>query len=157
MARIDNFFRYLIEQGGSDLHLSEGQPPKIRVHGTVSVIPNEEVLEGNTFLEMLSEICDPKAFQIYMDKGDLDFAYEMDEMSRFRCNYLKQQNGLAAVFRLIPTEIAALEDLGVPAVVKEFATMRSGLVLVTGPTGSGKSTTLAALLAERVLAALARA
>jgi twitching motility protein PilT len=70
----------------------------------------------------------------------------MDDASRFRCNYLKQKNGLAAVFRLIPTEIASLESLGVPAIVKEFGHMRSGLVLVTGPTGSGKSTTLAALL-----------
>ena len=146
MARIDKYFRYLIEHGGSDLHLSEGQPPKIRVHGTVSSIPGEEVLEGEGFKQMLAEICDPRGFEIYLQQGDLDFAYEMDEMSRFRCNYLKQQNGLASVFRLIPTEIAQLEDLGVPAVVKEFATMRSGLVLVTGPTGSGKSTTLAALL-----------
>lgn len=146
MARIDELFTYLIENGGSDLHLSEGQPPKIRSHGTVSAIPDQPVLEGESFKEMLAEICDPKAFDIYLETGDLDFAYEMDEESRFRCNYLKQQNGLGAVFRLIPTKIAPLEALGVPDVVKEFATMRSGLVLVTGPTGSGKSTTLAALL-----------
>lgn len=146
MARIDKFFRHLIESNGSDLHLSEGQPPKIRAHGMVAPLPGEDVLEGESFKEMLAEICDPKAFELYMERGDLDFAYEMDETSRFRCNYLKQQNGLAAVFRLIPTQIAPLEDLGVPAVIKEFATMRSGLVLVTGPTGSGKSTTLAALL-----------
>lgn len=146
MATIDRLFRYLIDQKGSDLHLSEGQPPKIRVHGTVSVIPGEETLRNETFEEMLKEICDPKAFQLFLGTGDLDFAYEMDESSRFRCNYLKQQNGLAAVFRLIPTDIASLEDLGAPPAVKDFATMRSGLVLVTGPTGSGKSTTLAALL-----------
>ena len=146
MATIDRLFQYLIDQGGSDLHLSEGQPPKIRVHGTVTAIPEEAILAGEPFKEMLAEICDDKAFQLYLDTGDLDFAYEMDELSRFRCNYLKQQNGLAAVFRLIPTEIASLEDLGAPAAVKDFATMRSGLVLVTGPTGSGKSTTLAALL-----------
>ncbi len=146
MARIDTLFQYLIDSGGSDLHLSEGQPPKIRSHGTVSAIPDQEVLEGESFKEMLAEICDPKAFEIYLETGDLDFAYEMDEQSRFRCNFLKQQNGLGAVFRLIPTKIVPLEDLGVPEVVKEFATMRSGLVLVTGPTGSGKSTTLAALL-----------
>ncbi len=146
MAEIDRLFQYLIDHGGSDLHLSEGQPPKIRVHGTVSAIPDEGILDGSSFKDMLAEICDAKAFQLYLDTGDLDFAYEMDEMSRFRCNYLKQQNGLAAVFRLIPTEIASLESLGAPPAVKEFATMRSGLVLVTGPTGSGKSTTLAALL-----------
>jgi twitching motility protein PilT len=146
MAKIDEFFRYLIENKGSDLHLSEGQPPKIRVHGSVSPIPGQGILQGEDFKRLLEEICDPRAFQRYLETGDLDFAYEMDQDSRFRCNYLKQQNGLGAVFRLIPTEIAALEALGVPEVVKEFGHMRSGLVLVTGPTGSGKSTTLAALL-----------
>ncbi len=146
MARIDKFFEYLISSKGSDLHLSEGQVPKVRVHGGVSAIPGEAVLEGAPFKELLAEICDPKCFERYLEAGDLDFAYEMDENSRFRCNYLKQQNGLGAVFRLIPTEIASLESLGVPAIVKEFGHMRSGLVLITGPTGSGKSTTLAALL-----------
>ena len=146
MARIDELFHYLIAQKGSDLHLSEGQPPKIRVHGAVRAIPDQQALAGEGFNNLLAEICDPQAFQHFMDTGDLDFAYEMDVDSRFRCNYLKQQNGLAAVFRLIPTEIASLESLGVPEVVKQFGHMRSGLVLVTGPTGSGKSTTLAALL-----------
>jgi twitching motility protein PilT len=146
MAQIDALFRYLIASKGSDLHLSEGQPPKIRVHGAVVAIPEQEILHGDSFRGLLEEICEPTAFARYLELGDLDFAYEMDEDSRFRCNYLKQKNGLAAVFRLIPTEIASLESLGVPSVVKEFGHMRSGLVLVTGPTGSGKSTTLAALL-----------
>ncbi len=145
MAIIDQYFQYLVESGGSDLHLSEGQPPKVRVHGSVTAI-SEEALEGESFKNLLAEICDPKSFEKYLEEGDLDFAYEMDEESRFRCNYFKQQNGLAAVFRLIPTKIATLEDLGVPLAIKEFAHMRSGLVLVTGPTGSGKSTTLAALI-----------
>ncbi|MEM9080035.1 MAG: type IV pilus twitching motility protein PilT [Verrucomicrobiota bacterium] len=146
MATIDRLFKHLVEGGGSDLHLSEGQPPKIRVHGAVSAIEGEPPLEGDSFKDMLAEICEPKAFQTYLESGDLDFAYEMDEQSRFRCNYLKQQNGLAAVFRIIPTEIASLEDLNLPPVIKEFGHMRSGLVLVTGPTGSGKSTSLAALI-----------
>jgi len=131
MAQIDRLFQYLVESGGSDLHLSEGQPPKVRVHGGVSAIPNEAVLDGTNLHSMLQEICDPKAFEGYMETGDLDFAYEMDVQSRFRCNYLKQKNGLAAVFRLIPTEIASLEDLNVPQVIKEFGHMRSGLVLIT--------------------------
>ena len=109
-------------------------------------IPDEPILEGQAFKDMLAEICDPKAFQLYLERGALDFAYAMDEDSRFRCNYLKQNNGFAAVFRLIPTEIMSLESLGVPEVVKQFGHIRSGLILVTGPTGSGKSTTLAALL-----------
>ena len=146
MARIDTYFQYLVANKGSDLHLSEGQPPKIRKHGSVVAIPDQPVLEGEDFKQMLAEICDPKAFDRYLEQGDLDFAYAMDEESRFRCNYLKQNRGLAAVFRLIPTEIMSLESLGVPEVVKRFGQIRSGLVLVTGPTGSGKSTTLAALL-----------
>jgi twitching motility protein PilT len=146
MARIDAYFQYLVANKGSDLHLSEGQPPKVRKHGSVVAIPDQPVLEGEEFKEMLAEICDPKAFERYLETGDLDFAYSMDEESRFRCNYLKQNHGLGAVFRLIPTEIMSLESLGVPEVVKQFGHIRSGLVLVTGPTGSGKSTTLAALL-----------
>ena len=146
MATIDRLFQYLVSSGGSDLHLSEGSPPKIRVHGTVSAIPEEPVLEGESFKVLLNEICEPSAFEKYLECGDLDFAYEMNEESRFRCNYLKQQNGLGAVFRLIPTEIASIEDLNLPPVIKEFGHMRSGLILVTGPTGSGKSTSLAALL-----------
>ena len=146
MATIDRLFQHLVSSGGSDLHLSEGSPPKIRVHGTVSAIPDEPVLDGESFQKLLGETCEPSAFEKYLECGDLDFAYEMDEQSRFRCNYLKQQNGLGAVFRLIPTEIASIEDLNLPPVIKEFGHMRSGLVLVTGPTGSGKSTSLAALL-----------
>jgi len=146
MAKIDRLFQYLVSSGGSDLHLSEGSPPKVRVHGGVSPIPEEPILAGEEFKELLSEICEPAPFAQYLESGDLDFAYEMDEMSRFRCNYMKQQNGLAAVFRLIPTEIASIEDLNLPPVIKEFGHMRSGLVLVTGPTGSGKSTSLAALI-----------
>ncbi len=146
MAQIDRLFNYLIDNKGSDLHLSAGQPPKIRKHGAVAVIPDEEILGGEGFQELLAEICEPTAFANYLEIGDLDFAYEMNADTRFRCNYLKQEHGLAAVFRIIPTEIASLESLGVPEVVKEFGHMRAGLVLVTGPTGSGKSTTLAALL-----------
>ena len=146
MARIDKYFEYLIEHSGSDLHLSEGSPPKVRIHGSIEVIPGQEVLGGDDFKAFLGEICEKNAFEDYLESGDLDFAYEMDETSRFRCNYLQQKNGLASVFRLIPTEIASLEELNIPTVVKEFGHMRSGLVLVTGPTGSGKSTTLAALL-----------
>ena len=145
MPIIDTYFRTLIELGGSDLHLSQGQPPKVRVHGSIKPI-SEEILTGASMEMMMREICEPRAWERYVEKGDLDFAYEMDEDNRFRCNYLRQQHGFGAVFRIIPTKIASLEQLGIPPIVKEFGHMRSGLVLVTGPTGSGKSTTLAALL-----------
>jgi len=90
MATIDRFFQYLVANKGSDLHLTEGQPPKVRVHGGVTPIPDEPVLEGETFKEILAEICEPEPFQQYLETGDLDFAYSMDEESRFRCNYLTQ-------------------------------------------------------------------
>ena len=95
---------------------------------------------------MLSEICSPARWEKFNETGDLDFAYEMDTQNRFRCNYLKQTSGYGAVFRIIPTKIKTLEELGVPSVIKSFGEMRGGIVLVTGPTGSGKSTTLAALM-----------
>ena len=95
---------------------------------------------------MLSEVCGSQNWELFNDRGDLDFAYQMDEHSRFRSNYFKQSDGYGAAFRLIPTQIASLEELGVPVVIKEFAYLRGGLVLVTGPTGSGKTTTQAALI-----------
>ena len=144
--QIDRYFAYLVEHGGSDLHLAQGQPPKIRVHGSITPIPGEEVLTGDTLSTMMREIANEKSWKHFEDTGDLDFAYAMDDASRFRCNYLKQSHGNACVFRLIPTKIATLEQLGIPDVVRDFGHIRSGLVLVTGPTGSGKSTTLAALI-----------
>ena len=145
MAYIDDFFKVLVEYGASDLHLSEGQPPKIRRNGEIIPI-REEALTHEEMSYMLSEICTPQRWEKYEETGDLDFAYQMDEESRFRCNYLKQAHGYGAVFRLIPTKILTLEQLNVPPVIKEFGDMRGGIVLVTGPTGSGKSTTLAALI-----------
>ena len=145
MAYIDQFFEVLITSGASDLHLGQGVAPKIRRHGEVISI-REEPLSHDEMAFMMSEISGPDRWAKYLEIGDLDFAYEMDEHSRFRCNFLKQTNGYGCVFRLIPTKIMTLDQLGIPAIVKEFGHLRGGLVLVTGPTGSGKSTTLAALI-----------
>jgi len=145
MAYIDQFLSVIVEEHGSDLHIGEGQPPKMRRHGDVMPIRDEPVTRDEA-AGMLSEICGAKSWELFEERGDLDFAYEMDERSRFRCNFLKQTNGYGAVFRLIPTKIATLDQLGIPPVVKQFGHLRGGLVLVTGPTGSGKSTTLAALI-----------
>jgi twitching motility protein PilT len=145
MAYIDQFLSVIVEQGGSDLHIGVGQPPKMRRHGDVRRIRDEAVTRDEA-ADMLSEICGAQSWELFEERGDLDFAYEMDERSRFRCNFLKQANGYGAVFRLIPTKIATLDELGIPPVVKRFGHLRGGLVLVTGPTGSGKSTTLAALI-----------
>ena len=116
MAHIDQLFEVLINAGASDLHLAEGQPPKIRRHGDVIPI-REELLTADEMNYMLSEICSPKNWERFHEKGDLDFAYEMDADSRFRCNYFKQVHGLGAVFRLIPTRIATLDELGLPPVI----------------------------------------
>ena len=145
MPYIDQFFEVLVAEGASDLHIGEGQPPKMRKHGDVAPIRQEPVTREEAAY-MLSEMAGPENWALFEERGDLDFAYEMDKRSRFRCNFLKQANGYGAVFRLIPTKIASLAELGVPEVVKEFGHLRGGLVLVTGPTGSGKSTTLAALV-----------
>ena len=145
MPYLDQFFNLLIKEGASDLHIGEGQPPKIRRHGDVMPIRAEPITHEEANV-MMSEICGPKNWKLFEERGDLDFAYELDRHSRFRCNFLKQANGYGAVFRLIPTKIATIEELGIPRVVREFAHLRGGLVLVTGPTGSGKSTTLAALI-----------
>ncbi len=145
MPYIDQFFRSLIREGASDLHVGEGQPPKIRKHADIIPIRDTPVSRDEA-IRMLSEIAGPRSWEIFEERGDFDFAYEMNECSRFRCNFLKQTNGYGAVFRLIPARIASLEELGIPAVVKQFGDLRGGLVLVTGPTGSGKSTTLAALI-----------
>jgi len=145
MPYIDQFFQVLVESGASDLHLGEGQPPKVRRHGEIIPI-RDEPLAQQEMAHMLSEICSPERWARFEENGDLDFAYEMDEDNRFRCNYLKQTHGYGAVFRIIPTKIKTLEDLRVPEVIKSFGHMRGGIVLVTGPTGSGKSTTLAALI-----------
>jgi twitching motility protein PilT len=145
MAYIDKFLQIVVRQEASDLHIAEGEPPKIRVHGDIVAI-RDEPISHDEVTKMLSEICGPHNWEIFEQHGDLDFAYQMDEHSRFRTNYFKQSEGYAAAFRMIPTKISTLEELGIPKVVKEFAYLRGGLVLVTGPTGSGKTTTQAALV-----------
>ena len=143
MAAIDTLFKSLLEFGGSDLHISQGQPPKIRVHGRMEAL-DHPVLDEETIVGYMKEICE--RWDDYCDHLDLDFAYAMGEDARFRCNYFFQENGYAAVFRIIPSRILTMEELGLPQVLKRLGELRSGLVLVTGPTGSGKSTTLAAII-----------
>src|SRR5438874_4485171 len=145
MAYLNQFLSVIVKHDGSDLHFAEGEPPKMRVHGDITPIRAEPVNREEA-ARMLSEVSGPHNWELFEQRGDLDFAYEMDEASRFRSNYFKQSNGYGATFRLIPTKIATLEDLGIPLVVKDFANLRGGLVLVTGPTGSGKTTTQAALI-----------
>src|SRR6266480_408422 len=145
MPDLDQFLQIVARQGASDLHIAEGQPPKIRAHGDIMPIRAEPISHDEA-TGMLSEVCGARNWEAFNQRGDLDFAYQMDEHSRFRTNYFKQSEGYAAAFRLIPTRISTLEALGIPVTVKDFAYLRGGLVLVTGPTGSGKTTTQAALI-----------
>jgi twitching motility protein PilT len=145
MAKIDQYFEFMMEMNASDLHFQEGQPPKVRLHG--EILPLDVPPLGHEMIrEVLSEACGSDRWAYFNKKGDLDYAYEMGQDCRFRTNYMKQVSGIGALFRLIPSKIKTLEDLGVPARVRSLARAKGGLVLVTGPTGSGKSTTLAAVI-----------
>lgn len=146
MAKIDQLFDLMLERGASDLHLLQGQPPKIREHGQMVALAGEANISEEEMTSYLKEICAPERWTEFLERKDLDFAYEKDETFRFRANYYGQLHGFGAVFRVIPTKILTLEDLNLPEILKSFAALRSGLVLVTGPTGSGKSTTLAAII-----------
>jgi twitching motility protein PilT len=145
MAEIDNYLRKVKDLKGSDLHISSKVVPKIRIHGRLVPL-NEPPIPPERLSDLIFEILDERRAGIYRKKNDLDMAYELPGVARFRVNVFRTRNGPAAVFRLIPEEIMSLDSLGVPKVVLQYATLRSGLILVTGPTGSGKSTTLAAIL-----------
>lgn len=146
MAAIDPLLVHLKENDGSDLHLVAGQPPRFRAKGAVQFIDGSDVLSNDALRAMMHEIASPRAWEEYETTGDLDFAFSLDGVARFRANYFVQQSGAACVFRIIPEEIISVEDLNMPQAIRDLADLREGLVLVTGPTGSGKSTTLAAII-----------
>jgi twitching motility protein PilT len=148
VARIDHLFRYLKENKGSDLHLLAAQPPRIRVHGKLVDVEGWEPLSNEELKDLLREIASGEQWEEYEDCGDLDFAYSLQGVARFRVNFLSQHQGAAAVFRIIPEKILTFDDLGMPKAVRDLAYLEQGLVLVTGPTGSGKSTTLASIINE---------
>ncbi len=148
MAEIDKLFEIMMASGSSDLHLMENMLPKIRLHGSIIPITGAPVLTHERLQAMLMEICPLDRWEYYMKNHDLDFAYALGEKARFRANYYKQITGLGAIFRIIPKDIKTLDDLGAPEVLRTFARVNKGLILVTGPTGSGKSTTLAAIINE---------
>ena len=146
MARIDDLFRYLEQHKGSDLHLAAGLEPRIRVHGALEPVAGWPVLSHFDLLDLLREIASDAQWEEYKASGDLDFAYGLEGFARFRANFLRQENGCGAVFRIIPEKIVPLEELNLPKAIESLAHLQQGLVLVTGPTGSGKSTTLAAVI-----------
>jgi len=147
MAQIDAFFKLMNDQQASDLHLAAGKQPILRVRGELERIKYNP-LDNDSLKTMLYEITPEHKIKVFEETGDVDFAYEIPGLARYRANFFKQNNGIAAAFREIPGQILTCEDLGLPSVIKQLATLPRGLVLVTGPTGSGKSTTLAAIIDE---------
>jgi twitching motility protein PilT len=147
MAKIDAFFQLMHDQGASDLHLVTGQQPALRIRGEIERI-KYNVLENDELKAMLYEIAPEHKVKQFEEVGDVDFAYEIPNLARYRANFFMQKYGVAAVFREVPTKIMTAQQLGLPPVVSRLASLPRGLVLVTGPTGSGKSTTLAAIIDE---------
>ncbi|MDX2502254.1 MAG: type IV pilus twitching motility protein PilT [Deltaproteobacteria bacterium] len=145
MAKIDAFFKLMNEQGASDLHLTSGLPPALRIRGEIERI-KYKVLDSDDLRGMLYEIAPEQKIKTFEETGDIDFGYEIPGLARYRANFFMQKNGVGAVLREIPSAIMTADQLGLPEVVSKLATLPRGLVLVTGPTGSGKSTTLAAIV-----------
>ena len=145
MAKIDAFFKLMNEQGASDLHLVAGSQPILRVHGDMERIKYKP-LDNDELKAMLYEIAPENKIKDFEETGDVDFAYEIPNLARYRANYFQQKWGVGAVFREIPSEILTAEQLGLPKVITKLSMLHKGMVLVTGPTGSGKSTTLAAMM-----------
>ena len=145
MAKIDAFFKLMFDQGASDLHLVAGQQPIVRLQGELERIKYDP-LDNDNLRAMLYEIAPEHKIKVFEETGDVDFGYEIPGVARFRANFFMQKNGVGAVFRQIPTKVLTADDLGLPPILKKCAILPKGLVLVTGPTGSGKSTTLAAIL-----------
>ncbi|MZH02813.1 MAG: type IV pilus twitching motility protein PilT [Nitrospinae bacterium] len=145
MAKIDAFFKLMNEQGASDLHLVSGSQPILRVHGDMERI-KYKALDNDELKAMLYEIAPENKIKVFEETGDVDFAYEIPNLARYRANYFQQKWGVGAVFREIPSEILTAEQLGLPKVITKLSMLHKGMVLVTGPTGSGKSTTLAAMM-----------
>jgi twitching motility protein PilT len=145
MAALDDFFRFMIQNKASDLHLSSGTSPVCRISGDMTRI-SEEVYNHEQVKALIYEILPERNRQEWESCHDTDFAYELGAEARFRCNVFADKNGIGGVFRIIPTKILSFTDLELPESLKKLCFLTKGLVLVTGPTGSGKSTTLAAII-----------
>ncbi len=142
---IIQLLEFSVQQGASDLHLSTGQPPIIRIDGDIQRI-DSPILEPEQLQTMIYDIMSDEQRRGFESNLELDFSFELPKLARFRANAFLQSRGISAVFRTIPSNVLSLEDLDTPEIFKEIASFPRGLVLVTGPTGSGKSTTLAAIM-----------
>jgi twitching motility protein PilT len=145
MAEIDTLLRAMVDKGGSDLHLMVGLPPKARISGSLAPMGNKP-LDAATMERLLMEIVPERRWVEFLERRDLDLAHEIPGFARFRGNFLYNHWGKAAVFRQIPAKILSFDELKLPEAIKKLCVLNEGLVVVTGPTGSGKSTTLAAMI-----------
>ncbi len=145
--RIDRFLKLMKDRGASDLHFSVGRPPIFRLSGRIDPV-RYRVLTDADYEDLLKPTAPPHLWKEFMETGDADYAYAVDGLARFRVNLFEQERGHGAVLRIIPAKIMTLDQLGMPPSVRGIAKMRGGLVLVTGPTGSGKSTTMAGIIHE---------
>ena len=142
---IDKLLNYALESGASDLHLSVGSKPMVRINGTIKAL-NLDVLSQDSMISILPQVMDDDQMKKFEEDKEIDFSAKLDGKGRFRVNFFNQLNGLAGVFRTIPEVIRSFEELGIPPVLKELTLKDRGLILLTGPTGSGKSTTLATMV-----------
>ncbi len=147
MRKIDKYLQAALEQNASDLHFVSGDPVRARVHGGLKAIMDER-LTTEIVLEAMSEIMDGSTQRMFEENDAADFAYEIPDVSRFRVNVFRHINGIGAIFRAIPSKAMTLDDLNMPDVVRQLCRHTQGMILVTGKTGSGKSTTLAAMIDE---------
>ncbi|MCG6922797.1 MAG: type IV pilus twitching motility protein PilT [Acidobacteria bacterium] len=143
--KIERFLRLMTSRGASDFHLTVGRPPMLRVSGSMEPIRYRTLLEAD-YASLVRPVTTERLWEEFQATGDVDFAYEVPGLARYRVNLFHQQRGSGAVFRIIPTKIMTLDQLGLPDQIRRLVDIQSGLVLVTGPTGSGKSTTLAAII-----------
>ncbi|HVX58890.1 MAG TPA: type IV pilus twitching motility protein PilT [Candidatus Saccharimonadales bacterium] len=144
--KIEILLEQVIKQKASDLHLQVGLPPMLRINGTLAPLPQAEVLKEEVVEQLLFSLMDEDQKKILLRDKELDFSFAFGDLGRFRVNAFHERGNLASAMRLIPNQIPAIDQLGLPPIVSKFADFPRGLVLVTGPTGSGKSTTLAALI-----------
>jgi twitching motility protein PilT len=146
VAEMEALFRLMVERKASDIHISTGNPPILRIDGSIVPLTDRPVLQAADTERILLPIAPERNLEEFRRRNDTDFAYEIPGVARFRCNFFRDRHGMGGVFRQIPTKILTAEEMGLPKEILDLCRLPKGLVLVTGPTGSGKSTTLAALI-----------
>lgn len=145
---IKQLLQLTVDQNASDLHIVPGMPPMLRVHGQLAPVPGEHVLTPENTQQFIKEVFKSEQYEKFVTNKELDFSFPFNQVSRFRVNAYTQKDSAALAFRQIPLEIPDIRSLGLPGIIHNFTSLKQGFVLVTGPTGHGKSTTLAAMLNE---------